>query len=333
MPKESYEDMRTYHVEVITHPDRLPELPSDNFFHSAQLFSVLYDTPGVKPFMTVAYDEKHTVRGHMLGIMMRRLMLLPPFMYHQAHVYGEGVYADEGEKPLVFKAMLHQVTRFLRHRLCLNIEFSDISRKMFGYKAFREEGYFPVSWMHIHNSLHSMNPYDRLDKRMKARIKKGYAQGVETRAVADDAELHSFYKSLRGYFRLKPTRYIPKEQFFKSVHRLGNGHIYGTFYKHTCIGGSAVIYSEGNAYLWYVCSRMKSFTLLHPRLLTVWHVINQAYQDGMQHIFFMNVGLPFKRNRYRDFLLSFGGKPVSTYRWFRCNISWVNKLLSWWYRE
>lgn len=73
MPKESYEDMRTYHVEVITHPDRLPELPSDNFFHSAQLFSVLYDTPGVKPFMTVAYDEKHTVRGHMLGI-----MLLPP---------------------------------------------------------------------------------------------------------------------------------------------------------------------------------------------------------------------------------------------------------------
>jgi hypothetical protein len=47
----------------------------------------------------------------------------------------------------------------------------------------------------------------------------------------------------------------------------------------------------------------------------------------------MDVGLPFKKNRYRDFILSFGGKEVGTYRWFRFSIPWMNKLVGWFYRE
>ena len=47
----------------------------------------------------------------------------------------------------------------------------------------------------------------------------------------------------------------------------------------------------------------------------------------------MDVGLPFKRNRFREFILGFGGKPVSVYRWFRCNVRWINRVLSWLYRD
>jgi hypothetical protein len=47
----------------------------------------------------------------------------------------------------------------------------------------------------------------------------------------------------------------------------------------------------------------------------------------------MDVGLPFRHNPYRDFILSFGGKEVSTLRWFRINFRWANKLASWLWRE
>ncbi len=47
----------------------------------------------------------------------------------------------------------------------------------------------------------------------------------------------------------------------------------------------------------------------------------------------MDVGLPFRHNRYRDFILSFGGKEVSTYRWFRFSFSWLNRVIGWFYRE
>jgi hypothetical protein len=45
------------------------------------------------------------------------------------------------------------------------------------------------------------------------------------------------------------------------------------------------------------------------------------------------VGLPFRKNTFRDFILRFGGKPVSTFRWFRCSIRWINSLLKWIYRD
>jgi hypothetical protein len=67
--------------------------------------------------------------------------------------------------------------------------------------------------------------------------------------------------------------------------------------------------------------------------MTTWNVIKDCYANHYQHVFFLNVGLPYKHNRLREFILNFGGKPVSTFRWFRFTFSWLNKLLSWFFRE
>ncbi|MCI6550209.1 MAG: GNAT family N-acetyltransferase, partial [Prevotella sp.] len=32
-------------------------------------------------------------------------------------------------------------------------------------------------------------------------------------------------------------------------------------------------------------------------------------------------------------ILSFGGKPVAKYRWFRFSIGWINRILTWIYKE
>jgi hypothetical protein len=47
----------------------------------------------------------------------------------------------------------------------------------------------------------------------------------------------------------------------------------------------------------------------------------------------MDVGLPFKKSHYRDFILKFGGKEVSSYRWFRFTFGWLNHLMRLVYKE
>ena len=53
---------------------------------------------------------------------------------------------------------------------------------------------------------------------------------------------------------------------------------------------------------------------------------------GYEHFEFMDAGLPFKKFGYRDFILGFGGKQMSTRRWFRFRWTWLNKIVCWLYR-
>jgi hypothetical protein len=138
---------------------------------------------------------------------------------------------------------------------------------------------------------------------------------------------------MRRHYWLKVRRYLPDNYFFRGMMETGHCKLLLTTYKGKTVGCSVVVYSEGDAYLWYSASRRKSFATLHPNAVTYWNTIRYVYKDGCQHIRFMDVGLPFRHNPYRDFILSFGGKEVSTLRWFRISFRWANKLASWLWRE
>lgn len=322
-------------VRIATDQDELPELNNGNFFHSRQLFVIARQTPRQKPYMVMATDNGGRVLAHMLAIVRYRGSWLPPYLYMHCRLLGEGVYDYQHEgytEHELFGVMLDALRSRLGNTM-LYIEISNLSHKMFGYRELRQRHFFPVHWMSIHNSLHSHTPEERISGRLQQRIDNAYRRGVVTDEVADETDFRSFMKLLKHHHWLKPKRYIPDETFFRSMKEAGHGRLYLTRYREHVIGCSAVGYSQQNAYLWYMAFRRKSFVRLHPDELTLWHAIKDAHQRGYQHIFFLDVGLPFSRNPYREFILRFGGKPVSTYRWFRCSIGWINKLLSWFYRD
>jgi hypothetical protein len=269
----------------------------------------------------------------MLAFTRRRNTWIPPFLYTQGRIFGEGEYAEDADKEVVFGLMLHELTRKLRRKLCFYIEFSDLSLKMFGYRFFRAEGYFPVNWQEVHNSLHSMPPIERLSEKTKERIRKSYRAGVTMREAKTDEEVHSFYQMMNGFYRMKLRRIIPAENHIRQLYNSDNGRIFITLYKEKVIGGCVCVFSEGNAYLWYLASRRKRYALLHPNLMTVWEAINWSWKHNYAHICFLDVGLPFRKNPFRDFILSFGGKPIGKYRWFRFNVNWINKIMGYIYRE
>ena len=98
-------------------------------------------------------------------------------------------------------------------------------------------------------------------------------------------------------------------------------------YKEKIIGGSACIYSDDSAYLWFSGGMRKTYALQYPGILAVWKALDDAKQRGYRHLEFMDVGLPFRKHGYREFVLRFGGKQSSTRRWFRFRWNWLNRVL------
>jgi hypothetical protein len=274
------------------------------------------------------------VRGHLLAIVRYRASWLPPYLYSHCRILGEGVY-DDDDPPRheeILGRMLKAVVKQLASSV-LYFEVSHLSRKMTGYRQFRQYGFFGVRWMSIHNSLHSRQPEERLSEQMLKRIENCEKRGVTFSVVNSEADFQAFIKLMKAHNVPKLKRYVPHSTFFRLAYQGKDGELLLVRYKGHVIGCSMLVFSQHNAYLWYAAFRRKSFALVHPDLMTIWNTVKYCHQQGYEHIFFMDVGLPYKKNSFREFILSFGGKPTSTLRWFRCSIWWINRLLSWIYRD
>ena len=254
-------------------------------------------------------------------------------MFTQGRIFGEGDYAPDVDRDEVFGLLLQAVTSKFKRPLCLYVEFSNISQKMFGYKQFREQSYFPVSWQEVHQSLHGMTPEERLDEKTLLQIRKSQEAGVVTRILTEHDDPKPFYQLLRAYYRLKPRKFVPSLTFFEELLKSPEARLCLTEHNGKAIGCCVLVFSGGNAYLWFMAAKRMSQASLHPNTMTVWNAIQLARQEGCRHIYFMDAGLPFQKSNYRDFILKFGGKPVAKYRWFRFSIKSLNKFLAWLYRE
>lgn len=326
--------MKGLTTTIFTKSKGMPTLRQGSYFHSRELMEICEEAPRQRPYMVVVNDTAGNELCHMLGIVRFRTLILPPFLLIHCRILGEGVYDETSsyKREELFSLMVSALTQKLNKR-ALFIEVSNLSTKMFGYKELRSNGYYPINWISIHNSLHRRAPEERITEKLQHRIDHIHQRGVTTEIVNNEADFKAFSRLLRKHHILKPKRYIPDDIFFRKLLAGNNGNLFVTKYRQKVIACAAVVYSEGDAYLWYSAFRRKTFLTLHPDTMVVWDVMKHAYNEGYQHMRFMDVGLPFRRNPYREFILRFGGKEQSTYRWFRFSIRWVNNLLAWLYRE
>ncbi len=328
--------MNEFEVNLYAKSEELPvQLLEGNFFHSLEFFRIAELSPGNTPVMAVATDKSlHQVVGQLLVVIHRRGNLFPPYLYTHAQAHGEGEYAEGVNVEEVFSLLLNAVTTHLHRHLCFYIEFSDLRKKMFAYRHFRRQGYFPIAWQEIHNSLHSMPPEQRISEKTLRRIERIRKKGVETHVVDNDMELKKFHKLLKRFYRFKPRRYIPPLLFFAELLKSKDAMVCVTTYKgRIVIGGCVCIFSQGDAYLWYLAAKRKSCAPLRPDLMTVWFAIKYAQQHSCRHINFMDVGLPFRKNPYREFILGFGGKPIAKFRWFKFHSRLINWLMKRIYKD
>ena len=320
--------MNNLTVNIYTNINQFPHgLNEEHVFHSPQFFRLAKETPHHKPYMVTAETPDGTIVAQMLALVRYRSSLFPPYLYRHCLILGNGVYRDadsedaEQKKDIsraeIFGIMLNKLTSKIG-RWTLYLEVSNLPSKMYAYKQLRENHYFPVHWMSIHNSLHSKTPEERISERLIKKINAAYARGVVTNEVSSESDFKAFMKLLRQHNLFKPKRFIPDEEFFKGIRSNGSGRLFVTRYHNHIIGCACVIYSNRQAYLWYAAFRRKSYAFVRPDIMTIWHTLKDAHQRGYEHMYL--IAKEFSK-------LSGGGKPTSTYRWFHCSIGWVNKLL------
>lgn len=252
-------------------------------------------------------------------------------------VYSEGEGLDESlstnkeKAEEVFGEMLEHLTQEAT-RTCFLIEFRNLNNSMFGYRFFRNNNYFPVNWLRVRNSLHGMkNVEDRFSPSRIRQIKKGLKNGAKVEEAHTVEEIRDFSRMLHKVYSSRIRRYFPANDFFRHMNSMlirgKQAKIFIVKYKEKIIGGAVCIYSEESAFLWFSGGMRKTYALQYPGILAVWKALEDAHQRGFRHMEFMDVGLPFRKHGYRDFVLRFGGKQSSTRRWFRVSWTWLNNLL------
>lgn len=321
-------------LKLITyyHEKDIPDLPGSNVFYSKEMFQIYEATPKYSPILIVAYNDMIPIAKMLCGIKKSGRMF-PPSLINKCVIYGSGEYFDDQlDSEVIFEEMLSYITT-----ICLQnsfvIEFRNIEKALFGYKAFRDNNYFPVNWLRVRTSLHNTtNLIDKLSDSRKRQIKKGYENGAVVYATLKADEVHAFSKMLKKNYSYKIRKHFPCIEFFdyfdeKLVHK-GMGQIFIVKYKDKIIGGSVVLFSNTSAYILFSGGMNKTYKNLYPGILATWKALEFAYEEGYRHLEFMDVGLPFKKHGYREFALRFGGKQKSSRRWFRFRWNFLNNFLT-----
>ena len=313
----------------------IPPLPGHTLEHSTELFHVYEQTQGYSPYMVVAFDGERPI-AKLLAVVRRSVRLFPPSIIKRCEVYRCGEYFDASlNKETLFGEMLEYVTHEVLQQSFL-IEFRNLEQPLFGYKYFRKNQYFPVNWLRVYNSLHSLPPQERLEPSKKRQINRAVKNGAIIKTADTKEEIEAFLHMLKKAYSSKIRKHFPDINFFRLLAQHNPNkeisRIILVIYKGKIIGGSFCLFSENNAYLWFSGSMRKTYARLYPGVMAVWGAITYAYDKGYEHFEFMDAGLPFKKFGYRDFILGFGGKQMSTRRWFRFRWTWLNKIVCWLYR-
>lgn len=120
--------------------------------------------------------------------------------------------------------------------------------------------------------------------------------GAQVREARTKEEILCFAQMLRHVYSSKIRRHFPSIKFFQHLeNQLTKGQqskIFIVIYKEKIIGGSACIYSDDSAYLWFSGGMRKTYALQYPGILAVWKALDDAKQRGYRHLEFMDVGLP-----------------------------------------
>ena len=318
-------------VRIYRNSQDIPEqVKGNNLFHSRELFTICERTPGYTPLLFVAWRGEKPV-GKLLCIIRKSDRLFPPSFIRRGEVYGTGEYAKGESEEGIFRLLLDTLTQTALSQ-CFLIEFRNLSNPLFAYGHFRKNRYFPVNWLRIHNSLHGKSPLKRMSASRRRQIRRGLNNGASIHIARTTDEIRAFFRMLKKYYASKIRQHFPGMDFFLKLVQAypdkGIGRIYIIRYKERIIGGSVSVLSDGTAYQWFSAGLRKSYSRQDPGVLAVWAAIDDARQQGYEHIEFIDVGLPFKHYGYRNFILRFGGIQYGTRRWFRFRWNWLNRLLT-----
>lgn len=320
-----------FQLHTYYHSEDIPSLPGKNIFYSKEIFQVYENTPGYSPVLAVAYDGANPL-AKILAV-TRRGKGLRGWLIRRCEVFGTGEYfcEDPALQEYLFSEMLEYLTSIVLKKAWMVI-FRNLTDPLFGYKAFRENNYFPIKWVRMLSNFRpgkSLLNYASPSRRRQ--IRRGLQSGTTLQEATLPEDVKEFSEMLRRNYSGKVRKHFPSVKFFEYFNKIlisnGMGSIYIVKFRGHIIGGSVVLYSGEVAYLIFNGGMNKSYKWKYPGILSVWKSLNEASSRGCKYMEYIDAGLPFQPHGFREFALRFGAKTTGSRRWFRFRWAWINKIM------
>ena len=320
----------TMQIKLYTNSKDLPQLLPGNIQHTALMFRALEESRHAKPYIFVAYENEKEL-AHLIIIEKRNTLLGIPLPGKHYKIYGEGCYREDcRNREEIYSRFIEEFFKIIDTTHCYT-EIKTIEDPRFAYSTLSRRHFIPVRDHRIYISLHSKAPEERLSKRYHSHIRKAQERGASYRTATTSEEIEKALHLLKNYYRSKVRRPSPNISILKKLltdEGLSNARLFIVEYRGKMIGCSLCTYDKQRAYLAYSCGLRKSHPTLYPGIVAAWAAIEDAHRNGYAHIEFLESRtLAGIRSGYKNFLLNFGGKQVSTLRWYRFGWNFLNKIL------
>ena len=315
----------------------IPDLPGQDTFHSTTLFRIYEGTPGCNPIL-LTISEDGVVLGKLLAVVQRIVRFMPFYIIRRCVAYGTGEYFCPNEqRESIFNEMLNELNTYAKRMGCFVIEVRNLSTPLSGYSSFKQNRFFPVKWMRVRNKFAQDNlPVEQdFSNSRRRQVRHATKNGAEAMIAQTGAEIREFALMLKRNYLSKIRKHFPAIDFFQQIQQSNVAldeqawqrfKIFIVKYQQKIIGGCVCIYSGDTAYLWFSGGMNKTHLRQYPSVLAVWKALSDAKASGFSNLEFMDVGTPFRKHGYRNFVLRFGGEQISTRRWFKFRWPWLNKL-------
>ncbi len=319
-----------YSIKTYYRKEDLPPMVEEiNFFHSPSSFDWYANSPTYTPLMLVAFEDDEPVAA-MFAVIVRINRFLRGKLFKRCFISQQPAFFKRKLPQIeIFDALITHLVEEVRNRVFL-IRYENLANAIFGYKGFRENGFYSVKWINIRNSLQRKRKiWDQLSRTRKNQVNKALKKGIALEEFTSEGKLPEIYKLIRDTNHKKVSRRFPPYQYFENFFhhyvRKGKGKILLARHQGKIIGGIILGFEKRETvYCLYYWGKSKRYKLLYPTIFIIYQAMQVSENKGFNFFDFMDVNFLNKNAGRSRFLLQFGGKQRATRRWYRFNWGLLN---------
>jgi len=300
--------------------------PDNTVFQSPEMYDFYGNVHKYSPHIFLARDEKGTVRGVLLAVIIKEYSGWRGRLSSRTIVYGGPLVDDTGKEHLqLLKELLHTLSTVLGKK-SVYIQFRNfIEWPEAQAQIFHACGYSFTDRLNLLVQTSGRTETEQTISKSKLRqIKKGLADGSVIRPPRDEKEMRVFYQRIRDLYQNRVRKPLPDYSFFEQFYRMSRegklGIVRLVAAGEEVIGGVVAPVTSGrNIYEWYIFGLDEQNRKKYPSVLATWVPINYALENKLKHFDFMGLGTPAKPYGVRDFKLHFGKKTTNPGRFSKIN--------------
>ncbi|MFI3296699.1 MAG: hypothetical protein R3Y59_03605 [bacterium] len=304
-------------VEIITNPEQLPDIASDNIFKSRQWFELFSGEQSTCVVAFVVYDGSKLVM--LQSVMIQDFIkFLPRCLGSYCVVWGEPFCIEdiaEADVKQAFELLILAIEKYAKRKV-LFVEYRHFSDENIYMCNFAAHKYKAIKWGNIIQNIAPQSDVISLFNQSKRRqVRKALSNGVELSTTPTSDEWRDYYLILKQLYK-KINRPLPSFSVFERLRSSSIGVCCVVKNSGKVIAGISMLYdAECGGYEWYISGMNREYPHLYPSTMALYVALKHIADNGGGRFNYMGAGQLDKPYSVRDHKLTFGGDLATEYRY------------------